>query len=278
MRIDAISRSAPIGARTFDVICAGVPSFDIHSDGARTRIGGGAIRAASALVRQDLRVGLATVLQDDSVGRTVVDKLESAGIDVGGVCFSSPTSSVFFVRGGALQTLHEGKEDAPISIPEGWSSQVLLLSGMSPVVSHGAALCKAARAARRAGSTVIVDLHADWNLWRGRDWRSTRMILREADVVWASGEDLLGLDLDVPSLRAAMRPNAVLATHTLGCTSAFGSFGAVTHPSKLGPTDRDDDLVAAICFELKHAKNNGENDASLWTRALARGHAKSRPR
>ena len=103
------------------------------------------------------------------------------------------------------------------------------------------------------------------------------MILREADVVWTSHEDLVGLKLDAASARASMRPGAVFAMHVLGRTSAMGNFGEVTHPAKpepkLQPFATDEDFVAAICVELRRAGNSGLNDASSWSRALARGHA-----
>ncbi|MEO7110888.1 MAG: hypothetical protein ABI183_10655, partial [Polyangiaceae bacterium] len=193
---------------------------------------------------------------------------------VSAVVLAPAKSGLFFVRGGALQSLATRKEEPPVAIPEDWSSPVLLLSGMSPFVSSAAALCKAARAARRAGSIVVVDLHADWNAWKGQNWRSIRMILREADVVWASSEDLVGLNLDVASARSAMRPNAVFVSHIAGRASARGLFGEVAQSSKLGPIDADDDFVAAIAFELVHTPNAHRacgNDAAIWSRALARG-------
>jgi 2-dehydro-3-deoxygluconokinase len=263
----------PAGARSFDVICAGASSLDVAADGSTTRIGGGAARSALALARHDLRTGVATILADDAAGRAVHAKVAATGVDVSGVVLAPATSGLFFVRGGALQSLAEGKEEPPVAIPEGWSSPVLLLSGMSPSVSSAAALCKAARAARRVGTIVMLDLHADWNAWKGQNWRSIRMILREADVVWASNEDLIGLNLDVASARAAMRPNAVFVSHLAGRVSACGLFGEVTQKSALGPVDADDDFVAAIAFELVHAPNASgafEKDAALWSRALAR--------
>ncbi len=272
MHIGARSRIATVGPRHFDVVCAGDATLDV-ADGSRVRVGGGSIRVATALARSDLRVALATVLADDSLGRSMRDRIAARGIDVAGVQLLPPVSGLFFVRGGARQTVREEKEEAPITIPEEWSSDVLVLSGVSPLVAHGAALCKAARAARRGGTTVVVDLHTEWQAWRGRDWRSIRMLLREADVVWSSSEDLSGLNLDVASARAATRPGAVFALHGLGKTIAFGSFGEVSHPSSLGPTDDDDGFVAAICVELKRSGNGGTNDAALWARAFARAHS-----
>lgn len=266
-------RTAGIGARSFDVICAGSSSLVVAADGSATRIGGGAARTAIALARRDLRTAVATVLADDASGRTVRAKVASTGVDVTGVVLAPAQSGLFFVRGGALQSLAKGKEEPPVAIPEDWSAKVLLLSGMSPSVSSAAALCKAARAARRVGTIVMVDLHADWNAWKGQNWRSIRMILREADVVWASGEDLVGLNLDLVSARSAMRENAIFVSHLAGRISASGVFGEVTHASKRGPIDADDDCIAAVAFELVHAPGAIERDAAIWSRALTRACA-----
>jgi 2-dehydro-3-deoxygluconokinase len=280
--------------RAFDVICAGEALVGV--DGAtsgdaratetsmRFRLGGGAVNAAVALARQGLRVGLATVLADDALGRSMKERIAGAGVDVGGVELAQPASGIVFVRGGARQRVALGDMERPVLIPEGWSSQVLLLSGMSPIVAHGAALCKAARAGRRAGSVVVVDINARWELWEGRDARSVLMILREADVVWASAEDLFGLNMDANAMRAAMRKNAVLALSD-GAGSAFatGPFGEVvravspsskTHASTMvmAEADGSDAFATAICAELARAGQPGEQGGELWKRALQRGH------
>ncbi len=265
----------PRPVTSFDVICAGEATLKVGEDIAHVRLGGGAVRAALSLSRDGLHVGLATVLADDSSGREIVKKLAASGIDVEGARLAPPVSGLFFVTGGAKQIVTVREEEEPVSIPEGWQSQVLLLAGMSPIVSHGAALCRAARAARRIGSTVVVDLHARWDLWKGRDARSIRMVLREADVVWCSGADLLGLNMDIPSIRSAMRPGAVFAMHSVGQMLALGSFGEIVRPSTLGPTDEDDDFASAICSELARAGHSGDRDGGVWERILARGLAAS---
>jgi sugar/nucleoside kinase (ribokinase family) len=270
-------------ARTFDVICAGEALWSVapgESSGSKLRLGGGAVNAALALARQGLRVGLATVLDDDTLGRELRDRIAAAGVDVGGVELAHPSSAIVFVRGGARQVVSSREEQQPVSVPEGWSSQVLLLSGMSPVVAHAAALCKAARAARRAGSVVVVDVNARWELWEGRDARTILMVLREADVVWCSAEDLFGLNMDAAAMRAALRKNAVLALSD-GAGSAFasGPFGEVVRtPHASGAsaapaaTDGSDAFPTAICAELARAGSTSEASGELWARALQRGH------
>jgi 2-dehydro-3-deoxygluconokinase len=268
-------RAAP---RAFDVICAGEAVWKVTRDVAHFRPDGGAVNAALALADEGLHVGLATVLADDTFGRALVQSVGAQGVDVGGVDLAQPSSGLFFVTGGARQVVSYREEEQPVTIPEGWSSQVLLLSGMSPVVSHGAALCKAARAARRQGTIVVVDVNAKWHLWKGRDPRAIRMVLREADVVWVSAEDLLGLNMDLPSLRAALRETAVLAmSNGTGETWATGPFGEVTRSSDVrltpSPVPEGDAFTAAICGELARCSNALERNVDLWDRALQRGQA-----
>ncbi len=286
--------------RAFDVVCAGEALVGLAADGAAVtepslgfRLGGGAVGAALSLARQGLRVGLATVLSDDALGRGLKERIAGAGVDAGGVDLAHPSSGIMFVRGGARQVVAVHDAERPVAIPEGWTSQVLLLSGMSPVVSHGAALCKAARAGRRAGAVVVVDVNARWELWKGRDARSILMILREADVVWSSAADLFGLNMDAAAMRAAMREDAVLASSDgAGSAIVTGPFGEVVRT----PSDRDrngdrgapvttagaldaldalderDAFATAICAELAWAGHAGERSGELWRRALARGH------
>jgi 2-dehydro-3-deoxygluconokinase len=287
--------------RGFDVICAGDALLSVagqdrssmtrrrmtrpskRKPSVALRAGGGAISAALALAAQGLRVGLVTVLPDDTSGRALLARVAALGVDVGGVELGEPSRGLVFVKGGARQVVSFREEDEPIDVPEGWSSQVLLLSGMSPVVSHGAALVKAARAARRAGTVVVVDLHARWDLWQGRDPRSIRMVLREADVVWCTAHDLFGLHLDLQALRASLRKTAVLVSSDgAGHTSASGPFGEVNHmraePDTFAPLGEGDAFAAAICAELAGARHASESASEVWNRALRRGDAAARER
>lgn len=274
-----------VRAKSFDVICAGEARFSLHAqDGGRRgdtprlrfRPGGGAVQAALTLAGDGLRIGLATVVADDTAGRELLASLVARDIDTEGVELAKPSQGIAFVTGGggARQVVSYREEEQPISVPGHWSSQVLLLSGMSPIVSHGAALCRAARAARRAGTTVVVDVNARWHLWQGKDPRTIRMVLKEADVVWCSTEDLFGLNLDAAGLRAALRSNAVLVMRDpAGTAVATGPFGEVTRPAR-DPANphwfgEDDPFAVAICRELARAGNAGEGD--VWARALERG-------
>lgn len=279
---------APPAPRTFDVICAGEALWSLDPRGEafpakaaplRLRPGGGAVNAALALARRGLRVGLATALGDDAFGRGLLERIAASGVDVGAVALGPPTTGLVFVvgLGASNQVLSYREAEQPIAVPAQWSSQVLLLSGLSPVVSYGATLCKAARAARRAGSTVVVDVNARRHLWAGRDPRAIHMLLREADVVRCSADDsALGIDLD--AIRATLRPSAVLvASNGAGHAWATGPFGEVAQTPRrsvaLRPVGAGDRLTAAICGELARAGQTGERHVELWERALRSGNA-----
>jgi sugar/nucleoside kinase (ribokinase family) len=204
-------------------------------------------------------------------------------VDVGGVAFARPGKGFVLIdgSGGANQVPSDAEEEPPLEVPFGWSSQVLLLSGLSPVVSHAAALCKAARAARRAGSFVLLDFNASLHLWAGRDPRTIRMVLREVDAARCSLADLAVLGTDVAAVRAALGIGAVLVVSDgVGGAVATGSFGDVSfvppRGTRLRTTAAGDACTAAICGELTRRAEPGESASARWFRALERGHAFAR--
>src|SRR5690348_9005971 len=93
--------------RGFDVICAGETAWRVISNARASRLGfepdGGAVKAAVTLARNEMRVGLATVLTDDALGRALFRHLTNAGVDTSGVVLTQPSTRLFFVSGGARQ-------------------------------------------------------------------------------------------------------------------------------------------------------------------------------
>ena len=207
---EAIQVRAERQTARFDVVCAGEARWKLVGD--RFQPAAGPVRLALALAAQGVRVGLATVLPDDTFGRSCFARIAAAGVDVGGVSLASPRSGFVRVdvtaRGGRL--LAGAEEEPPLEVPVGWSSRLLLLSGITPVVSHAAASCKAARAARRKGGFVLIDFNASLHLWAGRDPRTIQMVLHEVDAARCSVADLAALGTDVAAVRAALRPRATL--------------------------------------------------------------------
>lgn len=275
---------SPRVASTFDVICAGEALWDLAPPGGsslRFRPGGGAVNAAVALARSGLRVGLAAALGDNAPGRTLLAKVAAAGVDVEGVSLIPARTGLLVLEdtGDARHMVaHRAEDDLPVSVPEGWTAPVLLLSGISPALAPIAGLCRAARAARRTGAVVVVDLNIRWHLWSGRDPRTLHALLREADVVRCSATDLFGLGLDDTQLRAVLRPSAALVlTQGAGPARATGLFGEVALSPPLVARTRapgvGDVFTAAVCAELARAGDHCPERPDLWFRALERGHA-----
>jgi sugar/nucleoside kinase (ribokinase family) len=259
---------------SFDVVCAGEPlwkTVSVRRDGiAPSAARAGILEVARLLARRELRVGLATVLDDDRLGRASQAEMASLGIDVGGVALAAPAAGLVVVdaAGGQLGLVSERNASRDFEVPPGWSSQVLLLSGLSPVTSKAAALCKAARKARREGSIVVLDVAGSLRQWAGRDPRIISMVIREADVVRCSVMDLAVLGTDSTSVRRAMRPDGTLVVSDEAGTTASGSFGEVrVKGSTSASEDSVEQCTAAICAELARP-HRGESHEGRWHRVL----------
>ncbi len=164
-----------------------------------------------------------------------------------------------------------------------WAASVLLISGLSPALAYTAELCRAARAARRAGTIVVVDVNARRHAWAGHDPRTVRALVGEADVLRYSSADLLGLGMGGEAVLAAARRGAVVVTTDgAGPARAAGPFGEIVSvPRVVAPVKRPgagDAFTAAICAELARAAHAGIDRADMWDRALRRGHAAAEAR
>lgn len=253
-------------AKVFDVVCAGEALWDLagSGDALRMRPGGGALVVATLLAKKGLRVGLATALPDDRAGRALRETIEGRGVDVEGVALARPRSGLVLLEGAgdAHHILPFREEDEPSEVPVGWTEQVLLLSGLAPGVAYAGALCKSARAARRTGAVVVLDVNARLHIWAGRDARTIRSVLREADVVRASTADLAVLGTSVEWARAAMRSDAVF----VGDDWAIGPFGEIVGKREaLRPRGAGDALVASICAAI--ARSGGKVSEDVFAAA-----------
>lgn len=277
------------GVAAFDVICAGEARWDLAAPEAVRGDAAGAVQflpagaavvAAVALARKGLRVGLCAALGDDSPGRALRARVAAAGVDIGGVSLSPPQRGIYMVEGmgGAARVVSYGAEEAAVAVPPGWAAQVLLLSGLSPVVAHASAFCKEARSARRVGSVVVLDIHARRHLWAGRDPRVLRSVVNEADVVRYSADDMAVLGLPPVMLRGMMRSSATLVvtgpSHVLA-TGLFGEVGA-ERPLRAGESREEMGIVGTICAELSKAGSQGMERADLWHRVVSPGRPEPR--
>lgn len=273
---------------SLDVICAGEAQWKVallsaRSSGVTLRPSGGAVNVALALARAGLRVGLATVLDDDDFGRRSLARIAEAGVDVGGVMLARPRGGLVVVdaTGGTNKVAPGAEANAWLAVPEAWSSELLLLSGLSPGLAHAAALCREARRARRRGTMVAIDFNASLHAWAGRDARTIRMVLREVDVARCSVADLAVLGMELAEVRAVLRETAVLVVSDAeGGAIATGSFGevamradATVSGESASPRGGGDAFTAAMCAELLRRGEPGESVSARWHRALVRGRA-----
>jgi 2-dehydro-3-deoxygluconokinase len=271
----------PVGPKPqhFDVVCAGESFWKAGHNtpsGPGLRPGGGAVSVALALAAKGLSVGLATVLSADALGRKARLVLKGAGVDTSGVVLAQDHGEPWrtSVRHEVRGERHDG--EAALGVPAGWSAPTLVLSGLSPLLLQASALCRAARAARRAGALSLIDFNANRSVWNGRDARNILMVLREVDVARASIADLAVLGMDLRQVRSALRPDAVLVmTDHHGRSIAMGPFGEVSVPRK-GPPPKargaGDSFTAALCTELSRRDDVDESPVSTWHRALRNSH------
>jgi sugar/nucleoside kinase (ribokinase family) len=265
------------------VICAGEPLWRAArlagGDLAAPATSAGLLDVARMLARRALRVGLAIVLDDDRFGRSFVAEATSTGIDVGGVMLTPPAAGLVVVdaAGGQLGVLSERGTEREFEVPQAWSSRVLLLSGLSPVTSKAAALCRAARRARREGTIVVLDAVGSLRQWTGGDPRTVAMVLREADVVRCGHIDLAVLGTESASVRRAMRPDATLVVGDNAGTTATGAFGEVRVKGRArAAQDAGEECTAAICADLARPQGAGARSAppaetpdGRWHRVLS---------
>jgi sugar/nucleoside kinase (ribokinase family) len=125
---------------------------------------------------------------------------------------------------------------------------------------------------------VLLDSNVSFYAWAGHDPRTIRMVLREVDVARASLADLAVLGMDLATVRAALRPGAVLVVSDESSGAvATGAFGEVSFASRgataPGGSGRGDAFTAGVCVELLRRREPGESASAAWRRALERGHA-----
>lgn len=256
---------------TFEVVCAGEPLWKRAHAGAAAATAS-IVEVAKLLARRQLRVGLATVLDDDTLGRSAIESSEASGVDVRGVTLAPAHAKLVVVdaAGGQMGVLAERGADRQLEIPPRWSSRVLLLSGLSPITSKAAAMCKAARRARREGTIVVLDVSAGLRQWADADARVISTVVRESDVVRSSVMELAMLGADAAAVRRAMRPGATLVVSDGADTTVTGPFGELRVRASLSAKGSEA-CTAALCADLARPRRAAESDDARWHRVLRPG-------
>lgn len=267
---------------TFDVICAGQPLWRASvaplahvARGARSAF----VDVTKMLRLSGLHVGWAAVLEDDRRGRALLAEMSAIDVRVAGVSLASASTDLVVVdgSGGWSGPVSDRDGVSHLEIPRCWSSQVLLLSGLRPVTSSLAALCRAARRGRRDGTVVVVDVVGSLRDWIGHDPRMISTLISDADVVRCSLFDLAVIGADAAAVRRAMKANATLVLDHDGGTTAMGTFGEVrvqaSRESAI-PEVLAASYTAAICADHARPRRARETFAGRWHRVLRREAAR----
>jgi hypothetical protein len=213
------------------------------------------------------------VLEDNRRGRAVLAEMAAIDVQVGAASLAAPNAGLVLVdaAGGWSRVASDRDTAAQMEVPAGWSSQVLLLSGLRPSTSSLAAYCKAARRGRRDASVVVLDLVGGLRDWTGHDPRIIAMLIREADIVRCSFFDLAVIGTDAEAVRQAMRPTATLVVDDDSGTTAMGTFGDVRVQRARRSIAKEviaEGTTAAICIEYARPRVLGETPAGRWQRVL----------
>lgn len=239
--------------------------------------GGAAVNVALALAKRGLRVGVSAVVGDDALGEALAARLERAGVEAAldRVLPRTPILLAERHEGGARYVGYRSSDEPPPRV-EAREARAVLITGLMPSAEHARALAEAARVARSRGAVVFVDVNARPRVWRGRDPEIARAVVREADVVKASEEDLrvLAIETDL----TAREGSTLVVTAGAGPARATGSFGEIARaPEVVAPGDTlgaGDAFMAGLLVARLAA--GGAKDARSWDRALRAGHASAR--
>ena len=217
----------PRSDRALDVVTLGEamtlllaePGLPLRAAGTfRRGLAGAEANVAVGLARLGHRVGWIGRLGDDALGSGIVHALRGEGVDVTHVRTDPDAPTGVLVRdahsAGATEVVYAragsaggrlSASDVPASYVAG--ARVLLLTGITPLLSESArSACEAAAAAARdAGVLVAVDPNLRRRLAspeRARD--VVRPMVLAADVVLAGEDELAVLELDPSDLPARL--------------------------------------------------------------------------
>ena len=287
-------------ALPLDALCVGEALWDlcappgvtfVLAEGLGFRPGGAAVNVALALAEHGLRVGVAASVSADALGEALRARLVAAGVITTHVTTAPGRTGLVVIERlvGARRVVAYRGEDAPeAALPEGFAAKLLFLTGLLPSPSQRKVWRAATTEARRRRIPVVIDVNARTRMWTGVDPASALRVLREADVVKCSADDLAALGLGapdraVPALRASLRRRATFVlTDGPRPALAIGRFGAVEarcRPARaVDPTGCGDAFSAALLAAMAIAGPDDLARASFWSAALRRGHALARKR
>jgi sugar/nucleoside kinase (ribokinase family) len=287
-------------APPLDALCVGEAMWDLCAPAGVTfdlaeslgfKPGGAAVNVALALAEQGLRVGVAAAVSADALGQALRARLAAAGVGTAHVTTAPGRTGLVVIErvSGARRIVAYRCADEPeATLADGFATRLLFLTGLLPSPSQRKVWRAATSDARRRRIPVVIDVNARQRMWTGVDPASALRVLRGADVVKCSADDLAALGLGapdraVPALRASLRPRATFVlTDGPRPALAIGRFGAVEarcRPARaVDPTGCGDAFSAALLAAMATAGPDDLAKASFWSATLRRGHALARKR
>lgn len=228
----------------------------------------GALEVAALLSKAGLSVGLASPTDGQVIHGVLVGQAADLGILVGpwrGVRQQSARSP----RGGRV-------EREIFSISERWRSNVLVISGVDTNLASAGNLCRLARAFRRDGAIVIVDLRSDLAWGHERSPLVLRSLLLESDIVRVRREDTGVLQLTLADFFGMVRPEAVVLAS--GASRLEPRLDVHVGETRSIPLrDRDvhavsggDGLVAAVAAVCARQGSLSPQEDSTWESVVER--------
>ena len=182
------------------------PGYHRLEEAARldVEIGGSESNVAVALCRLGLRAAWAGRLPRNALGRLVFRRLQSFGVDLGGVCWADgERMGLYFIEAGApprsSTVLYDRAGSAAAAMrPEDFDWELLArcrhvhLGGITPALGPGPrdVVRRALAEARRAGATVSFDVNYRARLWdAGAARESLAPLIREVDLLISTASD-----------------------------------------------------------------------------------------
>lgn len=277
------------------ICCVGELMWDFHGESGSTletaavfsRVpGGAAANVAMGLVETGVSAAVAGVVADDAFGEGMRQALAARGLDVSAVRAAKGRTGLVFIeeggRGRYLSYRPGFSSTARLSLPRSWrripDGALLHVAALDPDWVDPATYSKLAQRVKKRHGRVTLDVNARPRAWRARRGipAAMRALLRMADVVKASTEDIAMLGVDDAGAEARRRlkiGGTLVITAGPEPTTAFGPWGEVSVvPPKVRPkrtVGAGDAFCAGMLGQLTFEEDL--DAADVWTRCIAAG-------
>lgn len=271
-------------------------------------IGGAPANVATVLARLGVRVRLVGGVGQDRFGEELCAALAAEGVDVGHMVKLPQRTGLAFVRRDAAGEpsflfYRQGTADVSVGardITPAMGHAALGLVGTSTLMTPRlrGATSAFARALKRAGGALVVDLNVRAHMWNDHEEMRERVgaLAAQATIIKASEGDLLALASGAASqarsrsrrlaygvawLRERAPRATTVFTRAAGPASVVGAFGEVVAPAGaevacVDATGAGDAFIAGVMAALVTAGalpgTPGFSDLGVWREALALGH------